>query len=97
MGRADGHRPKSPGTIPGGRASRRAGFAAGSDGASPSQNHQFREGEPPGEPVALPARTEPRPPRIAKGHLVGATAPALQILETAGPQARTSVGGRPAG
>jgi hypothetical protein len=29
----------------------------------------FREGEPPGEPLALPARTEPRPPKITKSHL----------------------------
>jgi hypothetical protein len=29
----------------------------------------FREGEPPGEPLANPARTEPRPPKITKSHL----------------------------
>jgi hypothetical protein len=28
----------------------------------------FREGEPPGEPLANPARTEPRPPKITKSH-----------------------------
>src|SRR5207248_3582194 len=30
-------------------------------------SRKAREGEPPGEPVALPARTEPRPPRITEG------------------------------
>ena len=37
---------------------------------SPRLNHlaRFREGEPPGEP-SHPARTEPRPPGITKGHL----------------------------
>jgi hypothetical protein len=27
------------------------------------------EGEPPGKPLSHPARTEPRPPRITRGHL----------------------------
>jgi formylglycine-generating enzyme required for sulfatase activity len=38
---------------------------------------RFREGEPPGEPMVRPARTEPRAPRTAKPHLeraAGATA-----------------------
>jgi len=40
--------PKSPCTIPGGRASRRANLPGGSDGASPSQDH-----ESPFRPIAI--------------------------------------------
>ncbi len=34
-----------------------------------NQLTRFWEGEPPGKPIAQAARTEPRPPRITKGHL----------------------------
>jgi zinc and cadmium transporter len=49
-----------------------------SPGASPPGEQlndpaRFREGEPPGEPGFEAARTEPRPPRIAKPHLVEST------------------------
>ena len=50
----------------------------------PSLNHlaRFREGEPPGEP-SNPARTEPRPPGITKGHLVATAIRAILTVSRA--------------